>query len=298
MAGRKKAYDWKSQHVEAQLVKMGLEELDRDRDSKARKRKQVTAKHSARSSAANQHHNRQNAPTTTAAASLHQNNRLTPGLAYHEQQHQQPQPPQPSAYYGQATPAPAAEHYRESPYETAQQLAQELGAHPPDLDDAQREQLVNHVLDRTPFDLLEDQDSDDGEDAEAKLSDYSGGGHPHHHQQQQHHQHQHHHQQEQHPHGLPHPHWEARPRAGSSSLIHPALSGNSHGNNSTGAYGGPVTSGAPSSSSTIGGAAAAISGGPSGGSPDPFDAQRSTPMSRSMMEETLSRSSYGASIST
>lgn len=52
MGGRKKAYEWKSQHVEAQLVKMGLEEPERDRDSKARKRKQVAARHQARSSGA------------------------------------------------------------------------------------------------------------------------------------------------------------------------------------------------------------------------------------------------------
>lgn len=278
MAGRKKAYDWKSQHVEAQLVRMGLEEPERDRESKARKRKQVAARHQSRSSngataaaVRQQHQQNANVAAAAAAAAAGVYNQAPPRLpAMPPYQDQQP------AYYSQP---PAPGHYRTSSYDAAQtqQLAQELGAQPPELDDAQREQLVDQVLERpVPYSLMEQDGNNSnnghhpGEDADTKMSDPYAGHHPHHHHEQQHH-------------GLPHTsHWESRPRSTSTSLIHPALAGesSSHANSpAAGMYGPPGTPGAPS-------AVGAATG------PHDFGAQRNTPTARNPMEETLSRPAY------
>lgn len=273
MAGRKKAYDWKSPHVEAQLVKMGLEEPERDRESKARKRKQVAARHQSRSSNGataaamrQQHQQNVNAAAAAAAAAAGIYNQAPPRLPamppYHDQQ---------PAYYSQP---PAPGHYRTSSYDAAQtqQLAQELGAQPPELDDAQREQLVGQVLERpVPYGLME-QDGNNGhhpgEDPDTKMSDPYAGHHPHHLQEQQQHD------------LPPNSHWESRPRNTSTSMIHPALAGesSSHANSpAAGVYGPPGTPGAPSGAST--------------GSPD-FGVRHNTPVARNPMEETLSRPAY------
>lgn len=274
MGGRKKAYDWKSQHVEAQLVKMGLEEPERDRESKARKRKQVAARHQSRGSSsatATVMRQQQSVVAGAGASSLQGQHRLPTMPLYHDQP--------PSSYYGQPGGGGGAPgHYRASSYDAAavtQQLAQELGANPPDLDDAQRDQLVEEALERAaPYDLMEEDDDQQqqqdvaaGEDADKMSDPYSH--HPHH---------LHHEQQHQPPsHGLPLPHWEpARPRTTSASLIHPALSGTN-----TSAHNSPYPP-----PGTPGGSAAA-----GRGSPD-YDAQRGTSMARSSMEDTLSRSAY------
>lgn len=150
MGGRKKGYEWKSQHIEAELVKMGLEEPERDRDSKARKRKQVAARHQARTAPP--------PPLPRAAAP--------------------PPPPQyqrlPGMYeaaaappYGHyAPPPPHYEQHRAPSFDTA--FAEQIGAQPPALTDEQNERLANEILEHNPF------SEDDGDDVDIKMemSDY------------------------------------------------------------------------------------------------------------------------------
>ncbi|KAJ4393913.1 hypothetical protein N0V93_003130 [Gnomoniopsis smithogilvyi] len=146
MAGRKKAYDWKSQHIEAELVKMGLEEPERDRDSKARRRKQVAARHHARAGGA---------PAPSRAANQYQ--RL-PGMY-------EPLAP----VYGHY--APLYEQQRLPPYDAP--FAEQIGAHPPVLSNEQNDRLAREILERNPFsDNGEDESDDVDVDIKMELSDY------------------------------------------------------------------------------------------------------------------------------
>ncbi|KAJ4422268.1 hypothetical protein N0V82_003129 [Gnomoniopsis sp. IMI 355080] len=160
MAGYNKAYDWKSQHIEAELVKMGLEQPERDRDSKARRRKQVAARHSARAGGA---------PGPSRGAPLYQ--RLPPGM------------------YDPAA-LPKGGHYAPPYYEEQQRaptynavIAEQIGAHPPVLSDEQNDRLMQEILERNPF---SDNGEDDGDDVEVdikmELSDY-GSSEQHQHRQ-------------------------------------------------------------------------------------------------------------------
>lgn len=147
MAGRKKAYEWKSQHIEAQLVKMGLEEPDRDRDSKSRKRKQVAARHQARASTAGI------GGLRGPPLAPHQQHARLPGMyepaAYHYGQHAMP--------HGQGPPA-AAHHQSYDPRFEAAGLAEELGvSQPPPLTDEQQERMIDEVLDRSAFETDDDE---------------------------------------------------------------------------------------------------------------------------------------------
>lgn len=148
IAGERKGYEWKSQHVEAQLVKMGLEEPERDRDSKARKRKQVSARHSqsrgatssSSAGAYRQSNHRQllqqRSNNNAAAARL-------PGLfdGYH--------------HYGAIPPSTAHQqqppHVHHAPYDPRFEVAslvEQLGAQPPALSEEQQERLIDEVMER------------------------------------------------------------------------------------------------------------------------------------------------------
>lgn len=167
MAGRKKAYEWKSQHIEAQLVKMGLEEPERDRDSKARKRKQVAARHQARAG---------------GNGALAPSSRLPPVRA-HVQQQQQQQHRLPAMYndlppYGaQHHYAPVAQHYEHrTPSYDSSAFADQLSAQPPALSDEQNDRLAREILERNPFAEggMDGDDEDDGDvDVKMELSDYA-----------------------------------------------------------------------------------------------------------------------------
>lgn len=148
MAGRKKGYEWKSQHIEAELVKMGLEEPERDRDSKARKRKQVAARHQARAAPP---------PPPSRAAPPPQYQRL-PGM------YEAAAPP-----YGHYAPHYEQQQQQRAPsFDTA--FAEQIGAQPPALTDEQNEKLANEILEHNPF------SEDDGDDVDIKMemSDYGG----------------------------------------------------------------------------------------------------------------------------
>lgn len=160
MAGRKKAYEWKSQHIEAQLIKMGLEEPERDRDSKARKRKQVAARHQTRTAGAG-----------AGAASLQlrlpgmyepaappYGHYAPPQTHYDQQQQQQPQQPQRTPSYDAA-------------------FTEQISVQPPTLSDEQNDQLAREILERNPFAENGDEDDDDDDggldvDIKMELSDY------------------------------------------------------------------------------------------------------------------------------
>lgn len=147
MAGRKKAYEWKSQHIEAELVKLGLEEPERDRDSKARKRKQVAARNQQRT-----------APPplsrTATAVPPPQYQRL-PGMY-------EAGPTPPYGHY-----APQYEQQRAPPFDTA--FAEQIGAHPPVLTDEQNDRLAQEILERNPF---SEDDGDDDVEIKMEMSDY------------------------------------------------------------------------------------------------------------------------------
>lgn len=144
MSGRRKAYEWKSQHIEAQLVKMGLEEPERDRESRARRRKQVAARHSARAGANSSSNN--NTQRGTAA---------TPSPALQQHNYHVPQPQashyalyDPSAYQHYAQPHQQHQHAAVSSHAARRELAEQLGAQPPSLTDEQQERLVDEVMER------------------------------------------------------------------------------------------------------------------------------------------------------
>lgn len=121
MGGRRKAFEWKSQHVEAQLVRLGLEEPERDRDSRARKRtKQVAARH-------------QNRATGSGPQSARSRN-VFPGATA----------PLPYQHYS---------GFGGGPYEDVATLEQQLGvsSQPPALTEEQRERLIDECLEREPF---------------------------------------------------------------------------------------------------------------------------------------------------
>lgn len=143
MTGRKKAYEWKSQHVEAQLVKMGLEAPERDRDSKARKRKQVAARHQARAGAAQLH----------GTGTTPQPYRL-PGTF--------------EGPYGGHHYVAHASHYDQGAASYEAELAA-LGAQPPVLTEEQHNRLVNEIFEHNPFEAP----PEDSDDADVKMSDYS-----------------------------------------------------------------------------------------------------------------------------
>lgn len=148
MAGRKKAYEWKSQHIEAELVKLGLEEPERDRDSKARKRKQVAAKHQQRTAPPPLSRN------AAAAVPPPQYQRL-PGMY-------EAGPTPPYGHY-----APHYEQQRAPSFDTA--FAEQIGAQPPVLTDEQNDRLAQEILERNPF---SEDDGDDDVEIKIEMSDY------------------------------------------------------------------------------------------------------------------------------
>lgn len=254
---------------------MGLEELERDRDSKARKRKQVSAKHQSRGSTVNNNNGARQSATAavgSAFSSLSGQHRL-PAVpttsSYHEQS-------QSAAAYYTTQSADASGHYRAASYDATTQptLAQELGAHRPELTDAQREELVDQVLQRGPYGLADQDIEHDGEHIDPRMVNYVHHPSAHHLHSHHNHHHHHHHSHHEQPHGLPAlPPWEDRSRTTSISLIHPALTGSGQSSPSAMIYGHT----GEHSTSTGSGANSA--------SPE-FDVHRSAPM------QTLARASY------
>lgn len=141
--GQAPAYEWKSVHVEAELVKEGLEQKQREPSKARRRRVQVPARHRAAGGHSSSH---------TKASSVHQQQRLpamfdlTPGFGHY-----------PSQHYG---------HHQYHPYgvggghkrdmsagsSSYDMLVEQLNAQPqPPLTDEQHEQLIDECLERTPF---------------------------------------------------------------------------------------------------------------------------------------------------
>lgn len=134
MGGRRKAFEWKSPHIEAQLVRLGLEEPERDRDSKARKRKQVSARHQSRAS------------TGSTARPL------------------PPPPPPPPRMYHDAYHSYGS-GFGGYGHDAAVVLEQQLGvSNPPALTEEQRERLIDECLEREPF--------QGEEEADVRMADY------------------------------------------------------------------------------------------------------------------------------
>lgn len=139
MAGERKGYEWKSQHVEAQLVKMGLEEPERDRESKARKRKQVGARHTqarGTSTSVASAAYRQN-PNHNAAARIPD---LFDGYNPHQYGGAPAQQQLPTHHVHQAP------HY--DPRFEVTSLVEQLGAQPLTMTEEQQDRLVDEVMER------------------------------------------------------------------------------------------------------------------------------------------------------
>lgn len=143
--GHSPAYEWKSVHVEAELVRQGLEQKQREPSKARRRRVQIPARHRAAGgmqtkSSVHQpmpHHQQQRLPAVFD---------LTSGFGHY-----------PSQHYGQHQHHPygvAGGHKRElsagsSSYDM---LVEQLAAQPhPPLTDEQHEQLIDECLERTPF---------------------------------------------------------------------------------------------------------------------------------------------------
>lgn len=297
--GRKKAYEWKSQHIEAQLVKMGLEEPERDRDSKSRKRKQVPSRHGSRAGGGagagagplvtrpaapppppSPHHHRLSLPGLHFESAYcgapqqhhhHQQQQSSP----HQQQQQQQQ--QPHHHFGH----PPAHSIQYNARYDADTLAEQLGAQPPALTDEQRERLIDEVLERGGAAIFEDEDVDEGD---VRMSDYihtSGSGS-----------------------GTGTADIDARPRA--ASLI-PGLSGSSHSSNnhlthhrhqrSGSGAGTPSASAAPTTTTTAALATAAATTARNTLSPGPdVNAVRSAAVARGACAEMLKQQQFGSGV--
>lgn len=148
--GHAPAYEWKSVHVEAELVRQGLEQKQREPSKARRRRVQIPARHRAagathnKSSSIHQpmpHHQQQRLPAMFD---------LTPGFAHY-----------PSQHYAQHQHHPygvGGGHKREmsagsSSYDM---LVEQLNAQPqPPLTEEQHEQLIDECLERSPFETEE-----------------------------------------------------------------------------------------------------------------------------------------------
>ncbi|KAK7713254.1 hypothetical protein SLS64_004503 [Diaporthe eres] len=147
--GHAPAYEWKSVHVEAELVRLGLEQKQREPSKARRRRVQIPARHRAagghgsshiKSSSIHHpmpHHQQQRLPAVFD---------LTSGFAHY-----------PSQHFGQQQHHPygvGSGHKREmsagsSSYDM---LVEQLHGQPqPPLTDEQHEQLIDECLERTPF---------------------------------------------------------------------------------------------------------------------------------------------------
>ncbi|POS73157.1 hypothetical protein DHEL01_v208448 [Diaporthe helianthi] len=171
--GQPPAYEWKSVHVEAELVKAGLEQKQREPSKARRRRMQIPARHRAAGGLSSSQH--------TKSSSVHQQQRLppgfdlTPGFAHYPSQHYGHQQYQPFFVGGG--------HKREmsagsSSYEM---LVEQLSAQPqPPLTDEQHEQLIDECLERSPFET-------DLDPAMALLERHNNNNDNNNNQQQQHH---------------------------------------------------------------------------------------------------------------
>lgn len=143
--GHAPAYEWKSVHVEAELVRQGLEQKQREPSKARRRRVQIPARHRAAGGMQTKssvhhpmpHNQQQRLPAVFDMAS---------GFGHY-----------PSQHYGQHQHHPygvAGGHKRElsagsSSYDM---LVEQLAAQPhPPLTDEQHEQLIDECLERTPF---------------------------------------------------------------------------------------------------------------------------------------------------
>ncbi|KKY35028.1 hypothetical protein UCDDA912_g04978 [Diaporthe ampelina] len=147
--GHAPAYEWKSVHVEAELVRAGLEQKQREPSKARRRRVQIPARRRASGGHSSSHtkyssahyptpnHHQQRVPAMLD---------LTPGFSHY-----------PSEHYGQQQHHPwgvGGGHKREmsagSP--SYAMLVEQLNAQPqPPLTDEQHEQLIDECLERTPF---------------------------------------------------------------------------------------------------------------------------------------------------
>lgn len=141
--GQAPAYEWKSVHVEAELVKQGLEQKQREPSKARRRRVQIPARHRAAGGNSSSH---------AKSSSIHQQQRLPavfdlpPGFGHY-----------PSQHYGHHQYHPygvGGGHKREmsagsSSYDM---LVEQLHTQPQQpLTDEQHEQLIDECLERTPF---------------------------------------------------------------------------------------------------------------------------------------------------
>ncbi|KAJ0122726.1 hypothetical protein J7T55_003242 [Diaporthe amygdali] len=143
--GREPAYEWKSIHVEAELVKEGLEQKQREPSKARRRRVQVPARHSARAAAGL-------GPAHAKASSIQhpapQQQRLpamfdlATGFSHY-----------PSQHYAQQQHPYGIGHRREMSANSSSydMLVEQLNAQPQPLTDEQHEQLIDECLERASF---------------------------------------------------------------------------------------------------------------------------------------------------
>ncbi|KAI3392124.1 hypothetical protein diail_6136, partial [Diaporthe ilicicola] len=144
--GHAPAYDWKSIHIEAELVKEGLEQKQREPSKARRRRVQVPARHTNRAAAGFD-------ASHTRSSSIQHQQRLpavfdmTPGFGHY-----------PSQHYGQQQSSYSiGGHRREmSNASTYEMLVEQLGAQPQPLTDEEHEQLMDECLERASFEASPD----------------------------------------------------------------------------------------------------------------------------------------------
>ncbi|ROW07806.1 hypothetical protein VMCG_03415 [Cytospora schulzeri] len=177
------SFEWRTNHIEAELVKEGLEDKQRETPSKSRRRRvQVTPRHLLRGGASSGVSARPQAPAPQQQQQQQQ--RLPPvfdvgaGGGYghfpgdhyggHPYAHQQPQAGPHQQHQQQ--------HRREMSTASSYSLmAEQLGAQPQALTDEQQERLIEECLERTPFEPTPEPTSNNNTHTHTHTNSSSGG---------------------------------------------------------------------------------------------------------------------------
>lgn len=162
------SFEWRTNHIEAELVKEGLEEKQRETPSKARRRRvQVAPKHLLRGGASSGVGIRTPAPPQQRLPPVFDvggggYGHFPGGQHYggNPYAHQQPQGGAPQQQHQHRREMSAASSYS--------LMAEQLGAQPQPLTDEQHERLIEECLERTPFEPTPEPEAEE----DAKMSDY------------------------------------------------------------------------------------------------------------------------------
>ncbi|KAK7743461.1 hypothetical protein SLS53_003995 [Cytospora paraplurivora] len=165
------SYEWRTNNIEAELVKEGLEEKQRDTPSKARRRRvQVPARHVIRGGG--------NSGSGSFRPQQAPQQRLPPvfdpnGYAHHfpsEHQHH---------YGGQQQQQHYVHHHHQQQHRREMSaassyslIAEQLGNQPQALTDEQHERLIEECLERAPFEPSPDPEPIPVQVEDARMSDY------------------------------------------------------------------------------------------------------------------------------